>query len=476
MLYDASYGTAEEQDPKKKPQAQTQTQIPAVGGAVTQPVSAEPAPNVQTTTAQAPTALPAGFAPQPVAPAAPVAGVTQAPAINTTMAPAPTAPALDPAMQQYRTATLNESGTQRPFWEQLFAAQDAGTIGNSFNWGDLTPSMQSVIAETPMGMNLRSAWDATQQSLATVDPNEQSQMVGTQDPRITYGALMDDPAFAAQANKVMGLGANGEGSGSYSPWAGPGTGGLPGTNGGASAGYGAQFGGDTPSPMSTPAATALQQALQQATGRPMAQGAVGSGVSGPFVPGTGGNGVAMRAIDPASDLRGQEITPGQGPSRSDIARQRLAAFDTEAQPMIDKRIKQVGKRAASLGRLGMGQTSIEALEPYTDYLTNRAALSHRLAADTAEGEIGDQRSNRDEMRGERSWQEELARYALDQSIRQRMLENSEQSAEFGRGVQLANLGFGSSPWGSLLAGSQAAGQGTAGSFDLLMDWLARRGG
>lgn len=284
-----------------------------------------------------------------------------------------------------------------------------------------------------------------------------------------------------------------------------------------------------------------------------------------------------------------------GPSRSAIASQRLSAFDTEAQPMIDKGIKAVGKKAASLGRLGMGQTSIETLEPYTDYLTQRKAMETRLAADTAEGEIADRRNqlsdvrglvgdeesfglsrrneqrgersyrtgieegnlarrgqerdfmtglaernrgfqqserdselglsernsdrdyasrrdaldyagqrtdasmqdrynklgaargmeqgvadeefrSRNETRGERGWQEELARYATDLGFRQRQQENDEMGDDFSRSMQLAGLGYGDNPWQALLGGSNSAAGGAPGSMDLLMDFILRQQG
>lgn len=82
-------------------------------------------------------------------------------------------------------------------------------------------------------------------------------------------------------------------------------------------------------------------------------------------------------------------TVSSGPSRGAIAQQRLDAFDLNAQPALREGLKSVGQRAAALGRLGMGATSIEALTPYTDYLGKRAALSKDLAAETATGEIGD---------------------------------------------------------------------------------------
>lgn len=335
--------------------------------------------------------------------------------------------------------------------------------------------------------------------------------------------------------------------------------------------------------MQSPVYAALQQLFGAAQGGALGQSGFqyGEGSTGDLA------GVGTDQIDPANDLRGQVIRndPSQRltglrgmtdraaqdvanydpmadyegllsrmradfevpdvvaeetglANRSELARQRLAAFDAEAQPQIADGIKAVGKRAAALGRLGMGDTSIQALRPYTDYLTARSAMATRLAADTAEGEIGDARDRRDyrtgvaernagrkvagrstaysmagnqaasnasnrygrlsamrgleegvnaeesglreEQRGERTWQEQLARYAHEQSIRQRELENSEMQQQFGRGLSLANLGYAGNPWQALLAGGNSYGNDAAGAFgglgDLLAQYMARQGG
>lgn len=88
-----------------------------------------------------------------------------------------------------------------------------------------------------------------------------------------------------------------------------------------------------------------------------------------------------------------------GPNRQKIAEDRLASFDMQAQPQMRDQIRDVGQRAAALGRIGNGQTSIEALTPYTDYLTKRASLSKDLAAETAAGDISDRQNNLSAFRG-----------------------------------------------------------------------------
>ena len=127
----------------------------------------------------------------------------------------------------------------------------------------------------------------------------------------------------------------------------------------------------------------------------------------------------------------------RGNDRSSIARDRLSAFDARAEPRIRDQLRSVGQRAAALGRIGMGETSVEALRPYTDYLSQRAALEKDLAADTAAGEIEDRRAaldaaralvgeeeafgagRRSELRGERSFETAVGESNINRRIGER---------------------------------------------------------
>lgn len=126
-----------------------------------------------------------------------------------------------------------------------------------------------------------------------------------------------------------------------------------------------------------------------------------------------------------------------GTTRSEIARQQMEAFDLENQPLIRDQLRAVGQRAASLGRLGMGDTAVEALNPFTDYLTRRAAMAKQLGAETAEGEIGDRfntlgaarglvgeeesiaSGRRGELRGERDYSTEVEDINIGRQINER---------------------------------------------------------
>lgn len=94
------------------------------------------------------------------------------------------------------------------------------------------------------------------------------------------------------------------------------------------------------------------------------------------------------------------------------------------------------------------------------------ALNRFRTASDYEGSIyGNEFDARNEQRGERGYQEELARFAHEQRIRQRQMENEEQQAEFQRGYDRSRLG---------MAGSGQTADGADGAYDLLMDYMRRR--
>ena len=211
-----------------------------------------------------------------------------------------------------------------------------------------------------------------------------------------------------------------------------------------------------------------------------------------------GNDLRTLQINPTPSDRLNELTGmsdtaakavGGGKSRGEIAQGYLDAFDARAEPMLRDRIRSVGQQAAKFGRLGMGDTAVEALNPYTDYLKERAALSSELASDSASGDIndrlnnlsaldryrsgayGEERSARDELRGERGREDQLVRDAIEDSIRQWQLETGQRNTEFNQGLSLSGLGYGNSPANLLFgAGQQYGGSANAG-FEALMQLL-----
>jgi hypothetical protein len=185
-------------------------------------------------------------------------------------------------------------------------------------------------------------------------------------------------------------------------------------------------------------------------------------------------GVDATTYGPGNDLLSTQISP-TATDRGAIAQQYLDAFDTRAAPQIRDQIRAVGQRAASLGRLGMGDTAVEALNPYTDYLKERAALASQLAGQSAEGQIADERSNRAELRGERDYQTGRSDKSITDAINQWIMQQQERDKEFQRGTQLGQLGYGNSPSNLLFGAGQRYGNSADQGFNAFAQYLASLG-
>ncbi len=233
----------------------------------------------------------------------------------------------------------------------------------------------------------------------------------------------------------------------------------------------------------------------------------------PQIPSVGGP--PLTEFGPGNDLRSSQINPTASPgltaldnqvssaasavsggkSREQIANDSLDAFDLRAQPMIRDRQRAAGQRAAQFGRIGMGEEGVEQLRPFTDYLTERAALSKDLAAETASGDItdrlnrlsalsstqgqryGQEASARDEFRTERGNQNSMQRQAVQDAVQQFLLEMQAQDQEFRQGSTLAGIGYGNSPSNLFFGAGQQYGQNAGLDFDALAKLIGSlRGG
>ena len=177
------------------------------------------------------------------------------------------------------------------------------------------------------------------------------------------------------------------------------------------------------------------------------------------------NTAQLSRINPSNDLRSVQIAPTAGPSRSEIAAKRLELLDRGQADQRKRGIQEIGRNAASLGRLnsGMVTTDLGNLEERLQELRERTLLG--LSADTAEGEIQDARYDRGELRGERDFQTGRADNAIDQNVRQRMMEDALVNSQFGRNRALAN---------AELDYSDQAGRASEGAFDALGELFRTR--
>ena len=173
-------------------------------------------------------------------------------------------------------------------------------------------------------------------------------------------------------------------------------------------------------------------------------------------------------INPADDLRSKQITPTAGPSRSQIALQRLKSFDMDTEDKRRRETQQIGRDAAGLGRLnsGMVTTDLGSLEERLQRAREQMLLN--LSADTAEGEIGDARFDRDELRTERGFQSGAAQQGQENRIRQIMLEDQLLGNQFGRDYDRSRLELGEA------SGLQEGADSAIGGVGELLKEVSRR--
>jgi hypothetical protein len=114
--------------------------------------------------------------------------------------------------------------------------------------------------------------------------------------------------------------------------------------------------------------------------------------------------VSSRAIDPRvaggpdvnADESGRYLAEQDaavaglgGPSRTNLAKQALADFDTAGEAGLAKRFRKVGQTAAKFGQMGLGSVNAELGSIEGDYERDRMAKSNELAQSVAEGDISD---------------------------------------------------------------------------------------
>lgn len=142
--------------------------------------------------------------------------------------------------------------------------------------------------------------------------------------------------------------------------------------------------------------------------------------------------MGVSAIPQGGSLRGSSVLP-----TSDVDRQALAQsrFDTSAKasaPAYEAAIRSATQHAAANGAVGSGELGTTygnlALQRTRDLDTQRATLN----ADALEGSIGDARSNRAEVRGERGYENGLEGQAYDRGVQGLTLEDALTNSQFGR--------------------------------------------
>ena len=276
-------------------------------------------------------------------------------------------------------------------------------------------------------------------------------------------------------------------------------------------------GGAIPGPGTTPIMTSQVQPSTGATAgpgtTPIGAGMIPAAPSNPYTTQFGpGNDLQTTQINPAANPRLQgtqsavdaaTASLAGAPSRQQAAADQFAAFLGAQGEEFNRRTRELTQRAGATGRLGAGMYGSDLVDMGTAFNRDAQRQASQLAYDTVGGDIQDRfntvgtlaglegqqfnqgLTQRNELRGERGYQNQFAQQGFDNTLTQF---NTEQQAQNQQAQQmLAQLGLlgqfgygGQNPSGLLgqFAGDiqQSAGQTGAGAGDLLTQWLLSQAG
>jgi len=162
----------------------------------------------------------------------------------------------------------------------------------------------------------------------------------------------------------------------------------------------------------------------------------------------GGNEALGRALNRAT----------QETDRLAMAKQALADFDIEGAPQLEARFRNVGQRAATLGKTGSGMVTSELGTLQGDYERDRLLTQNQLIRDATEGTINDRYRALDalsrqdqigygraqdvssEQRGERGYRQGLGQEGLQNRIAQWQAQQGVRSNRLSEIMGLSGMG------------------------------------
>jgi hypothetical protein len=178
---------------------------------------------------------------------------------------------------------------------------------------------------------------------------------------------------------------------------------------------------------------------------------------------------------PGADLRTTQIAPNEQANRYKIAGERFDQFAQATEPEYMKAIRKATQAAAAHGRLGSGMLTTD----YGNLADRRASEMDRtrrsFMTDALEGSIMDDYRSRGELRGEREYQQGMARTGIGDRITEAelrdRLQNSELQRRLSAGEAASRLGYTESPYAYALQAAAQARNAQAGGGD----WLGQLG-
>jgi hypothetical protein len=189
-------------------------------------------------------------------------------------------------------------------------------------------------------------------------------------------------------------------------------------------------------------------------------------ITPPVNPAANVPGASVAPIDPTNDLRSTSVLPDQGVDRYQLAQDRFKTFSDSTDPEYQASLREANTAAAGAGQLGSGMLRTRlgdlALSRTRDLDTNK----QHFLQDALEGSIGDARSNRDEVRGERGYQVGQEQNSHDRQVQQLELDDFLKNSAAGRGKTLLDSGYSGNPsdayaYLSSLFGKSASDAGSA---------------
>lgn len=334
---------------------------------------------------------------------------------------APTAPAPAPAQYLQNGLTTDANGNPVAGGYNALADLISQTLsGGGVSPGVVTPVMMQLLQQNPQ--------------LATSLPSDYSQQYGA-----TLQALGYPVGSLSPAGSGTDTGTPSSGVGSNLP---PGVSSSVSQTGGTSNTTGGTSGGTT----------------GNTTG--------GAGTVGPSGAGTvSGLAPNMTTVNPSSDLRSQQITPGASLDRFALANQQYDTYASSTDPQYQAALRDAARAAAATGQLGSGMLRTS----YGD-LANTRAQSLQNERDTLfqnalQGSVQDAQTQFSDLLAEQGYQTAAQNQAFNQGVTGASLQDQLTNSAFQRALEQATYGSSGNPADMYLTLSQLTGQqsGAAGS-------------
>lgn len=161
------------------------------------------------------------------------------------------------------------------------------------------------------------------------------------------------------------------------------------------------------------------------------------------------NGVSVNTIDPNNDLRDKSVLPGAGVDRFKLVSDRLNNYRDQMLPELRAKVRGTVQSNAARGRTqsGMLRTDLGNLDLAAERDLN--AKFSDLLSDATEGTIGDARSDRNEYRNERGYENTQEQNAFDRERQGVYDEDYFKGTDFQRAMQRLMAGEQGNPSGAL---------------------------